>query len=146
MCNFFKRFFFFKKKNIKKGYFGKGEFSRGEPSIKKLDTDQNQDELSINFKNLIPINETNFEHKKNLLINTSLNEKENTSFDAIFKAEFIQTKIQTDPKLQYFRLNTNEKNENFFKSFNNPFNFKIKSLPSITLKESLSLMYEEVKN
>lgn len=65
------------------------------------------------------------------------------SFDLAFKCEFSNTKIQTHPEPQYYRLNLNESNENLFKTANNPFNFKIKSLPSIKLKESLCLMYEE---
>ncbi|RNA01912.1 tRNA-splicing endonuclease subunit Sen2, partial [Brachionus plicatilis] len=122
------------------GYFGKGEFSRGEPSIKKPNANEEQIEFSINFKNLITINEPNFEHKKELIESSDI---QTDSFDSAFKTEFVKTKVQTDSKHQYYRLNLNETSDHFYKTPNNPFNFKIKSLPSITLKESLSLMYEE---
>lgn len=55
---FFLKHFFF---GIKKGYFGKGEFSRGEPSSSKLEQpfqstrNNTQNECSLNFTDLVPL-------------------------------------------------------------------------------------------
>ena len=92
---------------------------------------------------MISIDEENFEQKKNLL-NCAI-DNQTDSFDSAFKAEFAKTKIQIHSQTQYYKLNLNESNENLLKTPNNPFNFKIKSLPSIKLKEPLCLMYEEVR-
>ncbi|CAF1102939.1 unnamed protein product [Brachionus calyciflorus] len=127
------------------GYFGKGEFSRGGPCLnndtKPKKTDEEVNELSINYKNLIPISQEKFNHKKNWLENFDSTQKD--SFDTLFKSEFAHSKLSLEEKKNFFRVNMDLDEPQFYRTHNNPFNFIIKPMKNTMLNENLNLMYEE---
>lgn len=134
-----------------KGFFGKGEFSRGGPVLNEIKQVEELEDCSMNITATLS-NERYINRLK--WIDLKQNKQLENDFDSKFKSEFVNFKLTTDKKSEtkFFKVNFTDhipldeeiNSDKLIKTSNNPFLYKIKKVPNITISEPLALMYEEV--
>jgi tRNA-intron lyase len=138
------------------GYFGKGEFSRSEPTFNDASlTVDREPSMSLEFEDIRPISRQAYCRQmewSSLYRNKTCADQAN-DFHSHFLAEYVADNIKpanlTDPR-QKCRININDPDDvpcdTRPKSYDrqiNPFGLVITDLPDCTLIENLCLSYEE---